>query len=405
MGNHGAEEDGVEPRERAVEARDQAPAHGKEGVAGVVYFASKTVPAVDQDGVARVRGYLARVLDRLPGHLGKSVALGEGAALGGAEAVLLSVAAVPDPVYKEVGDEEHREEDGVPVVLGRGVVGQVDGAVAVGERHARHVPEDEHESPLLVVHVPRGHDQLLTLGAGVGIKPVGHDEEGHLARYVPVLFVLSHRSADAEEQENVPGQADLEEHLEIEDAEHARVELGAHKEVVDGRTRHAVLRAAEKGGKVRNESDQVAREDRNRQQRAELIDNGGGSVDARDMKDGNGGQSNVERDEAGAIVLELLTAFVQEGLTIGVDTWGEKVQQHLEDEEDPVHGPRLERGECASVYKVSQVLGEFVPGLAGCARGEFAIVVRCANPHVPHEERKPNHHGRDTQAATEFISP
>ena len=36
------------------------------------------------------------------------------------------------------------------------VIGKVDGAVAVAKWHTGKVPEDEHEAPFLVVHVPGG---------------------------------------------------------------------------------------------------------------------------------------------------------------------------------------------------------------------------------------------------------
>ena len=40
------------------------------------------------------------------------------------------------------------------MVFRRGVVGQVYSAVAVREWDPSQVPEDEHEAPFLVVHVP-----------------------------------------------------------------------------------------------------------------------------------------------------------------------------------------------------------------------------------------------------------
>lgn len=181
MRDHAAEEEGVEPGEGALETGDQAPADGEEGVAGVVDLARLAVPAVDEEAVARRSGDLARVLDGLPGHLREGVALGEGAPLHGPETVLLTVAAVPDPVHEQVRDIEAGEEGAVPAVLLGRVVGQVDDAVAVRQRHAGHVPEDEHEAPLLVVHVPGGDDELLALGAGVGVEPVRHDQEHNLA--------------------------------------------------------------------------------------------------------------------------------------------------------------------------------------------------------------------------------
>lgn len=200
-------------------------------------------------------------MDGLPGDLGEGPAPDDLAALHGAEAVLLAVAAVPDPVPEEIGGVEEDQGEAVPAVLGGVVVGEEDGAVAVRERHAGQVPEDEHEAPLLVVHVPGCDDELLALCAGVGVEVMRHDDEGDLAGDVAVLLVLPGRGAEAEDEENVPGHADLEEHLEVEDAEHARVQLGAHEEVVDGVPGHTVVLSSPEGGKVGNETNEETAHD------------------------------------------------------------------------------------------------------------------------------------------------
>ena len=60
------------------------------------------------------------------------------------------------------------------------VVGNVECAVTVGKGHARHVPEDEHETKLLIVHVPSGDDQVLALGARSGVQVVREQKEDGL---------------------------------------------------------------------------------------------------------------------------------------------------------------------------------------------------------------------------------
>lgn len=47
VGNHAAKENGVEPREGAVEASDQTPGDGEPGIGSVVNLAGKTVPAIN----------------------------------------------------------------------------------------------------------------------------------------------------------------------------------------------------------------------------------------------------------------------------------------------------------------------------------------------------------------------
>lgn len=233
MGNHATEEHGVEPGEDTVKPGNQTPRHGEKHITGVVDLASEAIPSVTQDLVVLARLDDLGVLDRLPRNLGEGVALDKFAALHGAEAVLLPVAAVPDPVDEDVASEEQHQGEAVPAV-GCGVMaGQVQGRVAVRERDTGHVPEDKHEAPFLVVHVPGGHDELLALGAGVGVEIVRKPHEADLAGDIAVALVLARRGSAGQEEQDVPGQTDLEEHLEVEDAEHARVQLGAHEEVVN----------------------------------------------------------------------------------------------------------------------------------------------------------------------------
>ena len=193
VGDHAAEEDGVEPGEGALEASDEAPADGEVGVAAIMDLAGEAVPAVDQDAVADVGLDDLGVVDCLPGQLGEGLALDHLAALHGAEAVLLAVAAVPDPVDKQVAGVERNKRIAVPAVLLGRVVGEVDGAVAVRQGDTSKVPEDEHEAPLLVVHVPGGHNELLTFGAGVGVEEVSHNQETDLARDVAITLPLAGR--------------------------------------------------------------------------------------------------------------------------------------------------------------------------------------------------------------------
>lgn len=116
MHNHDRKESRIEPRERAPEPRDQAPAHGEEEVTRIVDLARVAVPAVGEDRIARLGRDRARVGDGLPGQLGEGFALDHLALFGGAEAVLLRVGRVPYPVHEEVGDVETGEEISVPAV-------------------------------------------------------------------------------------------------------------------------------------------------------------------------------------------------------------------------------------------------------------------------------------------------
>lgn len=120
------------------------------------------------------------------------------------------------------------------------------------------------------------------------------------------------------------------------------------------------------------------------------------------MQHGGGGQRDVERDEARAVVLELLAALVRQRLSVGVHSRRIEVEEDLEDAEDPVRGPRPKVRECASVDEVTEMREEVRPALAFSPRRELPVVVGRADPHVPHEKGEPDHHGRHAQRAAEL---
>ena len=154
MDDHTAEKHWVKPREGAVKAGDQGPSKRKVQVGGVLDLASVLVPAIAKKGVTGRSGDLLRVLDRLPWQLRKGLAVHLVAAFLAAEHGLLAVASVPDPVGEEVGGVEKDEHGNAVAVLRWMVIGEVDGAMAVAKRNTSQVPEDEHEAPFFVVHVP-----------------------------------------------------------------------------------------------------------------------------------------------------------------------------------------------------------------------------------------------------------
>src|ERR1700761_7651672 len=87
------------------------------------------------------------ILDRLPWHLWKRLARNGTARLLGPEPILLAVGRVPNPVHEQVCDVQTHQGVLVPRVGAWMVVGQVNRTVAVRQRHASQIPEDEHEPP------------------------------------------------------------------------------------------------------------------------------------------------------------------------------------------------------------------------------------------------------------------
>lgn len=111
-------------------------------------------PAINKNLGAIVSGKSFGVVHCLPWQLGESLAGHHGAALLLTETVLLAVCSIPDPVNEEVRCKKECKKEAIPVVLRGVVVCQVDGAVAVAERHTSQVPENQHEAPFFVVHIP-----------------------------------------------------------------------------------------------------------------------------------------------------------------------------------------------------------------------------------------------------------
>jgi len=101
-----------------------------------VNLASQTVPSVGENSAAVRSPDDLRVLHRLPRYLRESLAEHGLSALHCPESVLLAVTRVPNPVHEYVGGVEEAESPLVPLVLVGVVVGEVDGAVAVGKGNA-----------------------------------------------------------------------------------------------------------------------------------------------------------------------------------------------------------------------------------------------------------------------------
>lgn len=152
---HDGEEDGVEPGEGAVKARDQAPGEGEEDVAGVMDFAGIAEPAVDHDGITPGRGDGLGVLDCSPRQLREGFADDQLSAFLSAVPVLLAVCGIPNPVYKYVYNIEDCKRGGLPFVFVWVVVSQEQGSMTVRQGYTGKVPEDDHKAPFLIVDVPR----------------------------------------------------------------------------------------------------------------------------------------------------------------------------------------------------------------------------------------------------------
>ena len=143
---------------------------------------------------------------------------------------LLAVCGVPHVVCDE-HEHVHRGCER-PVVAEGAVVQQVQRRRRVRERDACRVPEQQHEAEALVHDVPCARHVLLALVGGVGVEEVGQRYEAQLGGDAAEVTVLADCGGGGDDEEEGPGDADIEEHLEVDAAE-AGVEQDAHEGVVD----------------------------------------------------------------------------------------------------------------------------------------------------------------------------
>jgi hypothetical protein len=361
VNDHTSEEDGVEPGKRRVEAGDQTPRDSEEKIASVVDLACLAVPAISQDLVSVLGGDGLGVGDATVLEVGEGGALVHNATLFLAELVLLAVGGVPDVVHAEVGDCQGNDKPCRPSVLARVVVGDVECAVAVGEGHTSHVPEDEHEAELLVVHVPEvvlakerpllesrhlpgSDDQVLALGARVGIKPVSKEEEDSFAGDVAIRLVLLQTSTERQEEEDEPRNANLKEHLEVQNAKEPGVQLRSKEEVDNDVVSHADGGTTDARRDVCDSRAKKTGDNGNGHNVAELINQSVELEDASEVEGQHDDDAGIEGPHCGAVVVKLLSAQVRKRLALAVDSRHEHVESHLHQSKEPVDLPRLVGG-------------------------------------------------------------
>ena len=213
MGEDSQEEEGIEIGDCGTSSCNGAPKERLRPVGRVVWLPQELPPSIDQQRIAVLGLQVSGILESRPGPLREGPADFERALELHAEARLLCHRRVKDPVHKD----EKREEEDVgrcrELVDVRRVGGHIDDRVAVGERHAGEVPENDHESPLLVEHVPSLGNALFALGACINVEAGGEDHKGHVGRDISIDFVLLAGTTDADEEEEDPWDADLGPHL------------------------------------------------------------------------------------------------------------------------------------------------------------------------------------------------
>ena len=419
MDDHGGEEDGVEPRERRPQPRHCSPRQGEEEIARVVYFAGVTVcKALVLEGKMRSRTVLTKsvrkhgapvfcpdnlgIFHRLPRHLWEGLARGSAARLFRPESIFLAVGRVPHPIDEEIRHVQRAQSVFVPCVGAGMVVCQVDRAVNVRQRHAGQIPEYQHEAPFLVVHVPGRHDEFFAFAARVRVQPVRHQQQTDFSRNIAIVLVLPGSGSQRYQEQYVPGKSDLAEHLEVDQAEHPGVELRAHEEIVHEVAGHTVLLAAVDGRNVCYDRHPETRNNGDRHERTELVDNIVQLEQTGEMQTQRHDDRRPPRPHGATIVVQPQPILVRQGLALGPDPRHQTVASTFEDGERPIHGPGFRRRPCAVVYHLGHAIEELSKRLPIHRPGKLAVVVSCSNPHVVHQSWEADHCRRHAPRASKL---
>ncbi|KAG7861427.1 hypothetical protein KL919_002161 [Ogataea angusta] len=314
-----------------------------------------------------------------------------------AERVFLAVASVEKVICRQQQDKAEGVVRRRPLVFLRVVVVQVQCSVAVRVWHAGDVPEDEHEAEFLVRHVPGRHDELLALGARVGVQIVGQQHEESLRRHGAVLLVLFETHAIAEEKQRVPRQSDLEEHFQVDDAD-SRVERSTHEDIVQVVAGHSqIVLGDEERPQIEADGEAEAGNDGAGHDLAEIVQDVVDFEDVQIVQQRGQREVDVERGVRVAEVGQLLAVSMRQRLAFCPDSRQSDVEHGLDEnvcgkDKDGRWGRRGVR-----FHVVCHFAEELGPRLAVDRPGGAAVVETGRDPHIVHQRREAQHHGNNAR--------
>jgi hypothetical protein len=131
----------VKQAKNSPKPRDRPPSETKPHIRHIIRLPHNLEPPINHDLVPGIRLNELRIFHCLPRNLRERVALDDLVFVAQADGVLLPVRAVPHPIEEDVYESEGGQGGAIPAVGGWVMVGEVQGAVAVGEGHTREVPE------------------------------------------------------------------------------------------------------------------------------------------------------------------------------------------------------------------------------------------------------------------------
>lgn len=254
------EEDWEEPWEWRGKATHESPSQGLGEIGSVVDFSAVFVPTISEQDRTVGTGDVFRILQHLFRQVRESLSDLGVTSDDLTERVFLSIGGVEEVVSdRQDGKQGHVVRSG-PVVLTWVVVVEIQSTMAVSVWDTGNVPEDQHESKLLVRHVPSWNDQLFTFSTGVGVEVVCIEQEPCLSRYLTIGFVLFQAQTKGEEIKSEPRQSDLEEHFQVDDTD-SWVQWSTHKDIVEVVSGHSVvITRDEKGVQVQRKTEDEPQE-------------------------------------------------------------------------------------------------------------------------------------------------
>lgn len=335
MNQDDEEEDWVEIWDWGGKSDAKSPRERLEPVCSIVDLASICPPSARQQAVSVFGLDKGGVLDDAPWELRECLAEGRDSLHLHPEATLLGHGCVKDVVRDQELGVECDVCGGAKMVRGRIVRGHIHDRVAVREGDSGKVPEDDHESPLFVEHVPCLRNALLSFGTCVDVQASGKNHESHVSSDVSIFLILLASSRDGDEEEEYPGNADFGPHLEV-DITNSGVKRSTHPKVVEKVSRHAELLTLCDGDPVGGKRGSPTPKDGDGHHGSEIVHDFGDSEDVGCVEDSGSRESEVKGGESVAVICQALVVEGWDGETLLFETWCDEREEEFESHETGV---------------------------------------------------------------------
>ena len=167
-------------------------------ISGVVRLTQELPPAIDEQRITMLSLQIPGILKCGPRPLRESPSMLESSLQLHPKARLLSHGGIEHVVCKDEKGEHKGVGRGAELVVRRRMSSHVDDRVAVGEGYTGKVPEDDHEAPFFVEHVPCLRDTFFSLTASIDVKTGSKNHESHVRGNIAVDVVLLASTTDAD---------------------------------------------------------------------------------------------------------------------------------------------------------------------------------------------------------------